>query len=44
LSLTESESVRGSNFREDVNATGSINAGDGAQIKANVGTALRLDP
>jgi hypothetical protein len=36
--------VTGSNFREDVNADGSITAADAAQVTANVGTALPPPP
>ena len=36
--------VTGSNFRKDVNADGSINVADVAQVNANVGTALPLPP
>ncbi|SRR5712692_850627 len=43
VSLTKSQVgqvVSGSNFREDVNLNGSINAADLALVKANVGTSL----
>jgi hypothetical protein len=43
VSLTKSQvgqAVSGSNFREDVNANGTISATDVALVKANVGTAL----
>jgi len=43
VSLTKSQVgqvVSGSNFREDVNSNGSINAADLALVKANAGTSL----
>jgi len=43
VSLTKAQvgqPVSGSNFREDVNASGTISATDVAQVKAEVGTAL----